>query len=204
MHCPYCRDTDTRVIDSRVSDDGTSIRRRRSCSACQKRFTTVEQMQLTVLKRSGATEPFTREKAVAGVRKACKGRPVTEDQLACLGQAVEDALRLEGAAEVPAHEVGLAILGPLRELDEVAYLRFASVYRAFESADDFEDEIALLRAETIRRRQPPAGADRLTQTARDGLWGSSPSRAHHPGGRSRPPAAPARAVPITRKHEESP
>jgi transcriptional repressor NrdR len=147
MHCPYCRDTDTRVIDSRVSDDGTSIRRRRSCSACQKRFTTVEQMQLTVLKRSGATEPFTRDKAVSGVRKACKGRPVTEDQLACLGQAVEDTLRLEGAAEVPAHEVGLAILGPLRELDEVAYLRFASVYRAFESADDFEDEIALIRAE---------------------------------------------------------
>jgi len=147
MHCPYCRDTDTRVIDSRVSDDGTSIRRRRSCSACQKRFTTVEQMQLTVLKRSGATEPFTREKAVAGVRKACKGRPVSEDDLACLGQQVEDALRSEGWAEVPAHEVGMSILAPLRELDEVAYLRFASVYRAFESADDFEAEIALLRAE---------------------------------------------------------
>jgi len=158
MHCPYCRDTDTRVIDSRVSDDGTSIRRRRSCSACQKRFTTVEQMQLTVLKRSGATEPFTREKAVAGVRKACKGRPVTEDQLACLGQAVEDTLRLEGAAEVPAHEVGLAILGPLRELDEVAYLRFASVYRAFESADDFEDEIALLRAERAAADVPASPA----------------------------------------------
>jgi transcriptional repressor NrdR len=146
MHCPYCRETDTRVIDSRVAEDGSSIRRRRSCSACQKRFTTVEQMQLTVLKRSGATEPFVREKAIAGVRKACKGRPVTEDDLACLGQMVEDALRLDGAAEVPAHEVGLAILGPLRDLDEVAYLRFASVYRAFESADDFEDEIALLRA----------------------------------------------------------
>src|SRR5262245_21774838 len=154
MHCPYCRDTDTRVIDSRVSDDGTSIRRRRSCSGCQKRFTTVEQMQLTVLKRSGATEPFQREKAIAGVRKACKGRPVTEDDLACLGQRVEDALRLDGAAEVPAHEVGLAILGPLRELDEVAYLRFASVYRAFESADDFEDEIALLRAERAAQPQP--------------------------------------------------
>ncbi len=147
MHCPYCRNTDTRVLDSRVADDGGSIRRRRTCSACTKRFTTVEQMQLTVLKRSGATEPFTREKAVAGVRKACKGRPVSEDDLACLGQAVEDALRSEGFAEVPAHEVGLAILGPLRALDEVAYLRFASVYRAFESADDFEDEIAMLRAE---------------------------------------------------------
>ena len=104
-------------------------------------------MQLTVLKRSGATEPFNREKATSGVRKACKGRPVTEDQLACLGQSVEDSLRVAGWAEVPAHEVGLAILAPLRELDEVAYLRFASVYRAFESADDFEAEIASLRAE---------------------------------------------------------
>ena len=147
MHCPYCRSTDTRVLDSRVADDGGSIRRRRTCSECSKRFTTLEQMQLMVLKRSSATEPFTREKAVSGVRKACKGRPVSEDDLARLGQTVEDLLRSQGYAEVPAHEIGLAILGPLRELDEVAYLRFASVYRAFESADDFEDEIALLRAE---------------------------------------------------------
>ena len=203
MHCPYCRDTDTRVIDSRVSDDGTSIRRRRSCSACQKRFTTVEQMQLTVLKRSGATEPFTREKAVAGVRKACKGRPVTEDQLACLGQAVEDTLRLEGAAEVPAHEVGLAILGPLRELDEVAYLRFASVYRAFESADDFEDEIALLRAERSAAERSsrcrPADPDRPGW-----IVGKQSVPGAPPRWPQRPPAAPARAVPTTRKHEESP
>jgi len=147
MHCPYCRHTDTRVLDSRVADDGGAIRRRRSCSSCEKRFTTVEAMQLTVLKRSGASELFTRDKAMTGVRKASKGRPVTEDQLARLGQEVEDALRAEGWAEVPAHEIGLAILGPLRELDEVAYLRFASVYRAFESADDFESEIAILRAE---------------------------------------------------------
>lgn len=147
MHCPYCRSTDTRVLDSRVGDDGGSIRRRRTCPSCNKRFTTVEQMQLTVLKRSGASEPFNREKAISGVRKACKGRPVTADQLACLGQTVEDTLRGAGSAEVPAHEVGLAILGPLRDLDEVAYLRFASVYRAFESADDFEAEIAMLRAE---------------------------------------------------------
>jgi transcriptional repressor NrdR len=153
MHCPFCRSTDTRVLDSRVAEDGTSIRRRRSCPKCEKRFTTVEQMQLTVVKRSGATEPFTREKAIAGVRKACKGRPVSEDQLACLGQDVEDALRERGWAEVPAHEVGLAILSPLRELDEVAYLRFASVYRAFESADDFETEIAMLRAEKTPTRE---------------------------------------------------
>ncbi len=145
MHCPYCRDTDTRVIDSRVADDGTSIRRRRSCSACNKRFTTVELAQLTVVKRSGATEPFDRDKAVAGVRKACKGRPVTEDDLACLGQQVEDTLRQSGAAEVPADEIGLAILGPLRDLDDVAYLRFSSVYKQFASAEDFEAEIESLR-----------------------------------------------------------
>jgi transcriptional repressor NrdR len=147
MHCPYCRHTETKVLDSRVSEDGTAIRRRRRCESCEKRFTTIELMQLTVLKRSGATEPFNREKAVAGVRKACKGRPVSEDDLACLGQTVEDALRNEGAAEIPAHEVGMAILGPLRALDPVAYLRFASVYKAFSSADDFEEEIALLRME---------------------------------------------------------
>ncbi|MFL6065768.1 MAG: ATP cone domain-containing protein, partial [Friedmanniella sp.] len=99
------------------------------------------------VKRSGATEPFTRDKAIAGVRKACKGRPVSEDDLACLGQAVEDALRGDGWAEVPANEVGLAILRPLRALDEVAWLRFASVYRAFESAEDFEQAISELRAE---------------------------------------------------------
>lgn len=147
MHCPFCRSKDTRVLDSRVADDGASIRRRRSCAECEKRFTTVEQMQLTVIKRSGACEPFNRDKAVAGVAKACKGRPVSADDLAHLGQTVEDALRDKGWAEVPAHEIGLAVLAPLRELDEVAYLRFASVYRAFQSAEDFENEIATLRAE---------------------------------------------------------
>ena len=109
-----------------------------------------------MVKRSGATEPFSRAKVVAGVRKACQGRPVTEDDLALLAQRVEEAVRAAGAAEVDAHEVGLAILGPLRELDEVAYLRFASVYRAFESLEDFEAEIALLRAE----REPLAGRAR--------------------------------------------
>ena len=157
MHCPYCRNTDTRVLDSRVADDGGAIRRRRSCSDCGKRFSTVEQMQLVVVKRSGATEPFTRDKAVAGVRKACKGRPVSEDDLACLGQQVEDALRLSGQAEFDANEVGLAILAPLRALDEVAYLRFASVYRAFESADDFENEIAMLRLERATTESAPTG-----------------------------------------------
>lgn len=155
MHCPYCRSTDTRVLDSRVTEDGGAIRRRRSCPACEKRFTTVEQMQLTVLKRSGASEPFTREKAISGVRKACKGRPVTADDLDRLGQQVEDSLRGEGWAEVPAHEIGMAILPPLRELDEVAYLRFASVYRGFESAEDFEAEIAALRLERAAATADP-------------------------------------------------
>jgi len=146
MHCPFCKNGDTRVLDSRVADDGTSIRRRRVCSECEKRFTTIEQMQLTVLKRSGASEPFSRDKAIAGVRKALKGRPVTEDALACLGQDVEDALRAAGSAEIASHEVGLAILEPLKKLDEVAYLRFASVYKSFESVNDFADEIAGLMA----------------------------------------------------------
>lgn len=150
MHCPFCRNNDTKVLDSRVSEDGGSVRRRRTCSACSKRFSTVELMQLMVLKRSGATEPFTREKAISGVRKACKGRPVSDDDLDRLGQHVEDALRSQGWAEVPAHEVGMAILEPLRLLDEVAYLRFASVYRAFESAEDFAAEIAMLRLDRER------------------------------------------------------
>ncbi len=147
MHCPHCRSTDTRVLDSRVSDDGAAIRRRRSCPRCEKRFSTMEQVQLSVVKRSGVAEPFHRDKVIAGVRKACKGRPVSDDDLQRLGQAVEDSLRAAGTADLPAHEVGLAILGPLRELDEVAYLRFASVYRSFDSVQDFETEIAMLRAE---------------------------------------------------------
>lgn len=154
MHCPFCHSTDTRVLDSRVAEDGAAIRRRRACTDCDKRFSTIEQMQLMVLKRSGTSEPFNRHKAVAGVAKACKGRPVNADDLARLGQRVEDALREKGCAEVEANEVGLTILGPLRELDEVAYLRFASVYRAFESADDFETEINLLRAERGLATQP--------------------------------------------------
>jgi transcriptional repressor NrdR len=147
VYCPYCRHTDTRVLDSRVADDGTSIRRRRTCPVCGQRFTTVEQMQLTVVKRSGATEPFSREKAVAGVRKACKGRPVSEDDLARLGSEVEDSLRGSGKAEIDSNDVGLAVLTPLKELDQVAYLRFASVYKNFDSVDAFADEIAHMMSE---------------------------------------------------------
>ncbi len=156
MYCPFCRNPDSRVIDSRTADEGTAIRRRRSCPACGRRFTTQESVILMVAKRSGATEPFIREKIVNGVRRACQGRPVTEDQLAILAQQVDETIRSSGCAEVPSHEVGLAILGPLRELDEVAYLRFASVYRGFESLADFEEEIATLRE---ARQQAGARAD---------------------------------------------
>ena len=145
MHCPFCRHGYSRVVDSRTSDDGASIRRRRQCPECHRRFTTIETASLSVVKRSGLVEPFSREKIVTGVRKACQGRPVSEDDLALLAQRVEEALRSTGSAELDAHEIGLAILGPLRDLDEVAYLRFASVYQAFESLDDFEVAITALR-----------------------------------------------------------
>ena len=145
MRCPYCRHADSRVVDSREADDGQLIRRRRSCPECGKRFTTVEETVLAVVKRSGVTEPFSRAKIAGGVRKACQGRPVDEDKIALLAQRVEETVRAKGAAEIPSNEVGLAILGPLRELDEVAYLRFASVYRSFDSLGDFEREIQALR-----------------------------------------------------------
>lgn len=155
MRCPFCRYPDSRVIDSREVDDGQAIRRRRACPECARRFTTVEEMVLSVVKRSGVTEPFSRTKVIAGVRRACQGRPVNEDALALLAQQVEEAVRATGSAEVPSQEVGLAILGPLRDLDEVAYLRFASVYRAFTSADDFIAEIRALHGTAAR----PASAN---------------------------------------------
>jgi transcriptional repressor NrdR len=147
VHCPFCRHDDSRVVDSRASDDGTSIRRRRQCPECGRRFTTVETASLNVVKRSGVNEAFSRAKVLAGVRKACQGRPVTEDELALLAQGVEETVRASGVAEIEAHEVGMAVLEPLRRLDEVAYLRFASVYRSFRNLEAFEAEIALLRAE---------------------------------------------------------
>ena len=134
------------MIDSRPTDEGNQIRRRRECTSCGRRFNTSETSVLLIIKRSGATEPFSREKVIAGVRKACQGRPVNDDDLALLAQRVEESLRSDGQAEVEAQEVGMAILAPLRELDEVAYLRYASVYRNFASLEDFEGEIALLRA----------------------------------------------------------
>ncbi|MDX2026644.1 transcriptional regulator NrdR [Microcella sp.] len=156
MHCPFCRHSDSRVIDSRTSDDGLSIRRRRQCPECGRRFSTTETASLMVIKRSGVVEPFSREKIVLGVRKACQGRPVTDADLAQLAQKVEENLRATGASQLDANDIGLAILPELRQLDEVAYLRFASVYQAFENLDDFESAITQLRVE---RAQPAAASD---------------------------------------------
>lgn len=146
MHCPFCKHEDTRVVDSREADEGQAIRRRRSCPQCSRRFSTVETAVLSVVKRNGISEPFSRDKLIKGVRRACQGRDVSDDSLYQLAQQVEDSVRAGGSAEILSNEVGLAILQPLKELDKVAYLRFASVYRSFDSVEDFEQEIAELRS----------------------------------------------------------
>lgn len=160
MFCPYCRHDSSRVVDSRTLEDGSGIRRRRQCPQCSKRFTTVESTSLSVIKRSGAAEPFSRSKVINGVRQACQGRPVSADDLAMLAQEVEEVVRSAGNAEVDANDVGLAILGPLRRLDVVAYMRFASVYRGFEDLDDFESAIQELRREEL---EPQGSAATVVQ-----------------------------------------
>ncbi len=150
MHCPFCQNLDTKVVDTRISDDGHSIRRRRECPKCFKRFTTQETTMLLVVKRSGNVEQFDRNKVISGVRKACQGRPIDEDQLKMLGQQVEEDLRSRGLAQVKSDEVGKAILKPLRDLDVVAYMRFASVYQNFGDLEDFQKAINELKLESIQ------------------------------------------------------
>lgn len=145
MHCPFCQNPDTKVVDTRISDDGHSIRRRRECPKCSKRFTTLETTMLLVVKRSGNVEQFDRNKVISGVLKACQGRPINEDDLKMLGQKVEEDLRSRGLAQVKSDEVGKAILKPLRDLDMVAYMRFASVYQNFENLEDFQRAIDELK-----------------------------------------------------------
>ncbi len=147
MRCPKCDVDDTKVIDSREASEGTSIRRRRSCSACQHRFTTYERLEevpLSVLKSNGAREPFDRMKLCAGVTAACKGRPVTAEQIEQLSESIEDDLRLRGS-DVSTADIGHEVLDRLRVLDEVAYLRFASVYKDFDEPADFKREMVLLK-----------------------------------------------------------
>jgi transcriptional repressor NrdR len=142
------------VVDSRVAEDGAAIRRRRECIGCGNRFTTferIDEVPLMVIKRSGARQPFDRGKVVDGLRSATKNRPVSEEQLDVMAAEVEDEMR-EGA-DPTTEQVGLAVLERLREVDEVAYLRFASVYKGFEGADDFRREVGLLTKTTAPKGQ---------------------------------------------------
>ena len=146
VRCPACSDLDDKVVDSRLADDGSAIRRRRECLGCGRRFTTferVEEVALAVVKRSGQREPFSRVKVVAGMQAAAKNRPVTAEQLEAVGAEIEELLRAAGT-EVTSARVGTLVLDRLRHLDEVAYLRFASVYKGFEGAGDFQREAGLL------------------------------------------------------------
>ncbi|MDA0298541.1 MAG: transcriptional regulator NrdR [Actinobacteria bacterium] len=146
MHCPSCSFDDTKVIDSRLSEEGGAIRRRRSCTQCGYRFTTYERLEeaaLNVVKRGGGKQPFDRLKMMTGIQAAVKGRPVSDEMIMEIAERIEDALRLEGG-DVTSNQVGHAVLEQLRLIDEVAYMRFASVYKNFDDAADFKRELALL------------------------------------------------------------
>lgn len=145
---------DDKVVDSRAADDGAAIRRRRECLACGRRFTTYERLEevpLTVLKRSGQRAPFDRNKIVEGVRAASKNRPVSEEAMQFVAADVEEAMRMAGP-DVTSQQVGVAVLERLKSLDEVAYLRFASVYKGFSGAGDFEREAGMLTKSTEPKR----------------------------------------------------
>jgi transcriptional repressor NrdR len=154
VRCPACAHLDDKVVDSRQADDGATIRRRRECLSCGQRFTTFERLEevpLQVLKRSGDRVPFDRAKIVAGIAAAAKGRPVDDAAIVEVAADLEDRLRLLGP-EVRSEEVGLAVLDRLRELDQVAYVRFASVYKGFDDPADFQREIKLLTKATAPKR----------------------------------------------------
>lgn len=155
MRCPWCSLDEDRVVDSRIAEEGAAIRRRRECQGCGRRYTTferVEDLPLWVVKRSGQREPFDRVKLIEGVRSASKNRPVTEDQLAELAVQVEEALRVE-TVEPTTQQVGMAVLEQLKALDEIAYVRFASVYKGFEDLGDFQREVGLLNKTTAPKRR---------------------------------------------------
>ena len=146
MRCPSCSSLDDKVVDSRQADDGTAIRRRRECLQCGRRFTTferIDEVPLVVVKRSGEREPFDRAKVIAGLQAACKNRPPSLAQLEAVATEVEEAMRLEGP-EVTSEQIGRGVLARLRLVDEVAYVRFASVYKGFDDPSDFEREVGLL------------------------------------------------------------
>jgi transcriptional repressor NrdR len=141
MKCPFCCYDDTQVKDSRPAEDSAAIRRRRACPSCGARFTTFERVQLreiTVLKTDGRRAPFDREKLARSIRVACRKRPVDEDRIERLVNSIQRRLETEGETEIPSRKIGEIVMESLRELDQVAYVRFASVYRNFNEAKDFQ------------------------------------------------------------------
>src|SRR3954453_13631139 len=167
VRCPVCSDDDDRVVDSRASDDGATIRRRRECLNCRRRFTTyerIEEVPVVVVKRSGEREPFDRVKIVVGLRAAAKSRPLSDDQLEAIAADIDDQLRLAGGGEGPSERVGLLVLEHLRDVDQVAYMRFASVYKGFDDAADFERESKMPTKPTAPKRHcPPASPAEVAQ-----------------------------------------
>ena len=150
MRCPFCRHPDSRVVDSRTSDDNNVVRRRRECPECGRRFTSYEravEVGLLVTKKDGRRELFDRAKLMAGMLKACEKRPITEEQLERAADEMERRIRDELADEVPASRIGTVVMGKLREMDEVAYVRFASVYKEFDDTDSFVKEVEGLARE---------------------------------------------------------
>ena len=160
MKCPYCRADDDRVVDTRIAEDGFVIKRRRYCNVCNRRFTTYERIEVTnirVVKRDGTRVPFDREKLRKGVERACWKRPVSEGEISALIARVETKIENDGENEIDTDYIGENVLACLRELDEVAYVRFASVYRKFDSVDDFSRELrSLLKDQSNKRRQVKA------------------------------------------------
>jgi transcriptional repressor NrdR len=147
MRCPWCGHEDDKVVDSRPAEQGSAIRRRRECRSCGRRFTTferVEELGLMVVKRDGSREPWDREKMVSGIRKAAVNRPVTEEQIAHVADRIEGRLRRRGP-EVTSQQVGVEVLQHLQRLDQVAYMRFASVYKDFQEVGDFQRELGVLQ-----------------------------------------------------------
>ncbi|RME77421.1 transcriptional repressor NrdR [Candidatus Woesearchaeota archaeon] len=144
MKCPYCLNDGTRVVDKRENEQGDTTRRRRECLNCGKRFTTyerVEQVLLTVVKKSGEKQPFEREKLLKGIKRACEKRPITDEMLEDLADSIELDLRQQTETEIPTKKIGEAVMKHLKKLDKVAYVRFASVYREFADLGDFEKEV---------------------------------------------------------------
>jgi transcriptional repressor NrdR len=166
MRCPFCRHVDNRVVDSRVSGDGATIRRRRVCAACDRRFTTYERVEETpamVVKKDNRREAFDRNKLIAGITKACEKRPVSTETITDLADRIEAAVVERGSREVPSTFIGSVVMNELRQIDQVAYVRFASVYRSFQDIEEFMHELETLREK--HKLEPANGLGQLASSS---------------------------------------